>query len=352
MPTPHDRFFRYVFADPAHAAGELRTALPTVLSTQLEWSSLRLLPTNLVDPELAERRADLVFSASLAGREMLVVVLLEHQSRPEAFMPLRLLDYQVGLWHDYRREHPNARRLPPIVPVVVYHGEGGWGHPVAFEDLLDLEGDLLDELRPHVPCFSFVLDDLSVARDDELRTRAMSALGRVALFCLKRSRGGDLADELARWRDLLAEIVAAPNGVAALAAVLSYLLEASATPPARLRALTRSLGPRAEEAYMLTGAQMLREEGRREGRAEGEAKGEAQAILMVLEARGLAVTDAQRTRILGCTDLERLERWVRRAVTVKTAAALFSTTVRRRNAGGLGRTQPRRRLPQGTSQAR
>jgi predicted transposase/invertase (TIGR01784 family) len=338
MQTPHDRFFRYVFADPAHAAGQLRTVLPAVLTTQLDWSSLRLLPTNLVDPELAERRADLLFSASLAGRDVLVVVLLEHQSRPEAFMPLRLLEYQVGIWHDYRREHPNARRLPAIVPVVVYHGEGGWGHPVAFEALLDLEGELLDELRPHIPCFSFVLDDLSRARDDELRARTMSALGRVALFCLKRSRGDDVADELAGWLDLLAEIVAAPNGVAALAAVLSYLLEASPTPPERLRALTRTLGPRAEEAYMLTGAQMLREEGRREGRAEGEAKGEAkgkaQAIVAVLEARGLSVTDAQRTRILGCTDLERLERWVRRAATVKTAAALFATTAGRRKAGG------------------
>jgi hypothetical protein len=28
MQTPHDRFFRRVFADPEHAAGELRTVLP------------------------------------------------------------------------------------------------------------------------------------------------------------------------------------------------------------------------------------------------------------------------------------------------------------------------------------
>jgi hypothetical protein len=256
-------------------------------------------------------------------------------------MPLRLLGYQVRIWDDYRREHPHARRLPPIVPVVVHHSEGGWTEPIAFEALLDVEGELLGALRPHLPCFAFVLDDLSAARDDELRARAMSALGRVALWCLKRARnGGDLSDELARWREVLAEIVRAPNGVAALAAVLSYLLEVGQPPPERLQALTRTLGPRAEEAYM-TGAQILREEGRREGLAEGEARGEAkgeakgkvQAILAVLEARGLTVSEAQRAAIVGCSDLGQLDRWVRQAVTAKTAGALFVAPKRRAKAG-------------------
>jgi hypothetical protein len=205
MQTPHDRFFRRVFSDPEHAAGELRTVLPATLAARLDWSSLRLLPATFVDPELAELRADLLFSASVAGYEVLVHILLEHQSSVDAFMPLRLLGYQVRIWEDYRRENPHARRLPPIVPVVVHHSDNGWTEPVAFEALLELEGELLGALRPHLPCFAFVLDDLSAARDDELRTRAMSALGRVALWCLKRARnGGDLSDELARWRELLA----------------------------------------------------------------------------------------------------------------------------------------------------
>jgi hypothetical protein len=120
----------------------------------------------------------------------------------------------------------------------------------------------------------------------------------------------------------------APNGVAALAAVLSYLLEVGQITPERLQALTRTLGPRAEEAYM-TGAQILREEGRR----EGEAKGKAQAILAVFKARGLTVSEAQRAAIVGCGDLGQLERWVRQAVTAKTVAALFATPKRRAKAG-------------------
>jgi predicted transposase/invertase (TIGR01784 family) len=100
MQTPHDRFFRRVFSDPEHAAGELRTVLPAALVARLDWPSLRLLPATFVDPALAELRADLLFSASVGGREVLVYVLLEHQSSVEPFMPLRLLGYQVRIWGD------------------------------------------------------------------------------------------------------------------------------------------------------------------------------------------------------------------------------------------------------------
>jgi hypothetical protein len=74
-------------------------------------------------------------------------------------------------------------------------------------------------------------------------------------------------------------------------------------------------------------------EGLAKGKAEGLAKGKAEAVLAVLEARGLAISDEERARLLGCTDLDALERWVRKAVTVKTAAALFAAPKRRAKAG-------------------
>ncbi|MFO1429577.1 MAG: Uma2 family endonuclease [Candidatus Competibacteraceae bacterium] len=57
--------------------------------------------------------------------------------------------------------------------------------------------------------------------------------------------------------------------------------------------------------------------------AEGEANGEARALLTVLEARGVAMTEAERAAILNSRDLEQLRVWLQRAVVVDTAAALF-----------------------------
>lgn len=39
-----------------------------------------------------------------------------------------------------------------------------------------------------------------------------------------------------------------------------------------------------------------------QGRAVGEARGEAKMLLRVLAARGFAVTDDVRERVVGCTD--------------------------------------------------
>lgn len=58
--------------------------------------------------------------------------------------------------------------------------------------------------------------------------------------------------------------------------------------------------------------------------ARRQARGFAGAVLMVLEVRGLRVTASRREMVLGCTDLEQLEGWVRGAVTVKTTAELFA----------------------------
>jgi hypothetical protein len=60
-----------------------------------------------------------------------------------------------------------------------------------------------------------------------------------------------------------------------------------------------------------------------EGKAEGKAEGEARAVLAVLDARGIEVPDPVREDITGCTDLDQLDTWIRRAVTANKVQDLF-----------------------------
>jgi len=64
--------------------------------------------------------------------------------------------------------------------------------------------------------------------------------------------------------------------------------------------------------------------GKAEGRAEGKAEGVAEAILKILEVRGVAVSKAQRQEILSCQDLDRLDRWLRRATVASSADEVTS----------------------------
>jgi predicted transposase YdaD len=47
-----------------------------------------------------------------------------------------------------------------------------------------------------------------------------------------------------------------------------------------------------------------------EGRTEGRAEGKREALLLVLDGRGVAITRAQRAAILACEDLAKLDRWI------------------------------------------
>jgi hypothetical protein len=56
---------------------------------------------------------------------------------------------------------------------------------------------------------------------------------------------------------------------------------------------------------------------------KGRAEGEADAVLEVLDARGLDVTEDVRERVTGCTDIDQLRTWLRRAATARSIDEVF-----------------------------
>ena len=90
---PHDKYFRRVFSNTKDAASLLRACVPEPLARVLRWSTLTLLPGRFVSPDWRDSQADLLFSVEREPQTdpVLLYVLLEHQSSPDPWMPLRLL---------------------------------------------------------------------------------------------------------------------------------------------------------------------------------------------------------------------------------------------------------------------
>jgi hypothetical protein len=74
---------------------------------------------------------------------------------------------------------------------------------------------------------------------------------------------------------------------------------------------------------MLSSGRRFFSEAQRQWFADGKDKEKAEAILVVLDARGLSVSPEQRDRILACSDERVLERWLRTALTAASASDLF-----------------------------
>jgi predicted transposase YdaD len=68
-------------------------------------------------------------------------------------------------------------------------------------------------------------------------------------------------------------------------------------------------------------------EGRTEGRIEGRVEGKIEALIELCAVRGIALAAATRDRIARERDLERLGRWIARALTAATADEVFGDEV-------------------------
>ena len=66
--------------------------------------------------------------------------------------------------------------------------------------------------------------------------------------------------------------------------------------------------------YMSGFARKYLEVGRRLGEAFGKARGKTEALFAVLRARDLRVSEDERSRIVDCPNLARLDRWIVGAV--------------------------------------
>ncbi|MBX6385826.1 MAG: hypothetical protein IRZ07_23115 [Microbispora sp.] len=65
-------------------------------------------------------------------------------------------------------------------------------------------------------------------------------------------------------------------------------------------------------------------QGLKEGRAEGLAEGEAKAVILILEARGLQISDHARDWIQRCRITSQLETWIRKAAVITSTDELFT----------------------------
>lgn len=66
------------------------------------------------------------------------------------------------------------------------------------------------------------------------------------------------------------------------------------------------------------------DEGRKAGLDEGMQSARASDVLMVLRVRGIAVTDDARQRILAEKDIQRLERWLEKAIVASSLTEVFA----------------------------
>ena len=175
----HDGFFKELFGLPEIAADFMRFYLPDEIVAALDLSvPPEPVRENFIDEELQRHFADLVYQVRLReGATAYLCVLLEHKSAPDKWVALQILRYQTQLWTRLQAE--GAKALPPIYPVVLYHGSRRWKIKRNFQALVTLRKDSL--FAKYVPEFEYHLLDLTTLDETNLRGAAYLQAGLYSL---------------------------------------------------------------------------------------------------------------------------------------------------------------------------
>ena len=175
---PHDRFFKGLLAEPGVADALLRERLPAEVVARFGRDEPEMVPGTFVDPALSETQTDQLFRVRTTdGSPAYVYCLVEHKSWPDGRVAEQLLRYLTRIWSSIARETPDLPLLPPIVPLVVYHGARPWPGPRRFSERLDAS----DELRRLVLDFPYFVFDVGPVPDETLSAHPALRAGLVGM---------------------------------------------------------------------------------------------------------------------------------------------------------------------------
>ena len=156
LQKPHDKFFRAVFTQEDNARDLLQNALPGEIRGLLDLRLIKVEHTSVIDSNLSERQSDLLIRTRMRGPPALIYILVEHKSYPDRWTLFQLLKYMLRIWEKERALHGKEKTLPPIIPVIFYHGARRWRLPLNFSSYF-----IADEwLGPYVPEFRPVMVNL------------------------------------------------------------------------------------------------------------------------------------------------------------------------------------------------
>ena len=282
--NPYDAFFREAFHDPESARELARLTAPE-FANRYARAKVTVARDSLVPPELRSRHTDLLIRFDQKEQAGLAFVLFEHKSYPDRWVSLQLLRYLVIIWsREQKRDGKSVRHLPPIMPIVIYHGAKGWNEPREFSELVpEMTGE-------HVPHFRPVFVNLATINPEQVNGSLRFMLGLISLKYVQQRLETTAARRLLRLLDAGRQDPATTD-LARLAEQM-YVQTRSREDIEYLTAIAAEAHYDSTEEDLMTYAEELLQEGIKEGALQDKRN-----VLIRLLTRRFELTDAERDLI-------------------------------------------------------
>ena len=332
---PHNHLFLHVFGQPPLAADFFRSYLPAPVVGQLALDRLQRRPELFVDGDLKDRQADLLYEVpfhSAQSGSAFLYLLYEHQSSPEPLMAFRLLSYMVRVWEWHLREHPTAKRLPVVLPIVLYHGLAPWKASQRLLDLIAIPSGQGEVFQAHVPDFQYLLTNL---REEPGEPCSDELMVQFTLRAFKWGKTEELVERLYQWQEDFRRLLTMTRGgwhffetlVKYLSVICedldrSQVLEVLAQTHEQAGERIMTIYEELKKEGLIEGIAIGKAEGRQEGQREGRVEGKATLLIVLLEVRFGPLPSEIVDRIRAATE-QKLDAWVKRCLFITKPEELF-----------------------------
>ena len=312
----HDLSYRLFFAHRRMIQDLLREIVGERWVERIDFDSGERVDASFVSPKHESRESDVIwkFRRQDGGEPVFVYILLEFQSRPDPSMPVRLMGYESLFYQSLMASQPAAgwRKLPLVIPVVVYNGWEPWN---VATDLGSLIGDLDPSAEIYRPQLRYrLVDEAAYPRED------LAALNSPVadLFRIEKSRD---------WLEVRASVHRLRQSIAPTEASLRQAFETwlrkVILPRFGLSQEEASAAFTLEEIETMLAESIdrwnreIREEGRQEGHQQGRQEGEARLLLRLLRMKFGALDPEIEERVRSA-DADRLLEWGERVLTAES----------------------------------
>jgi len=204
----NDGGYKRIFEEPRMVKDLLQGFVKQDWIEDLDFTAMEKQDTSHINDKLQRRFNDTVWKIKFKNRDenLYICIMLEFQSRPEKFMPVRLLSY-VALFYERLIKNEKlliGEKLPPILPIVLYNGKPRWRFD---QDISSLIVPLSDDLKPFMPKMKFLLIDEGAYSDEQLTCKQMKKAQNLvsSLFRLEKSVTTEAVmntlEEMVKWLD-------------------------------------------------------------------------------------------------------------------------------------------------------
>lgn len=315
-----DRGAQLVFRHSENVRGLVEILAPE-LAAGIDFNRLTRSNRDFLSDTLRQQVADLVYSVPFQSgsetEEILIYILLEHQSTVDDLMGFRVLFYMTQIWDEQRRQWEaenvpkSKRRFRAVLPIVFYTGNQRWNAPLSLAELMALPA----ELDRFVPAFETLFLSVKEASVSEL-TKTGHPLGWV-LTVLQKERADEpvLRETLQTAVSHFTDLDAAHHRV-----LLRYLvlLILHRRPEKEHKGLINLVDRHAPEMEVETMAQSMAEVLLERGIEQGETRAKRDAVLNLLRIRFDSVPESITNEIAAIQSVSRLDLLFEKAVIAET----------------------------------